>query len=153
MLRKIGTLAVMLVISAVSGTFGAVCSADDRTDFGYHADSSGLSVYIKDYDPSQQYSISLNGGKGFIPVYGKSGVHFTSLPEGTYQLCAMVTGKRSTLSDTKAVCLGDSGINHDKEILINVTGISEEHYKGGSISIDIENYSPSEEYMLSLIHI
>lgn len=47
MLRKIGTLAVMLVISAVSGTFGAVCSADDRTDFGYHADSSGLSVYIK----------------------------------------------------------------------------------------------------------
>ena len=150
MLRKIGTLAVMLVISAVSGTFGAVCSADDRTDFGYHADSSGLSVYIKDYDPSQQYSISLNGGKGFIPVYGKSGVHFTSLPEGTYQLCAMVTGKRSTLSDTKAVCLGDSGINHDKEILINVTGISEEHYKGGSISIDIENYSPSEEYMISV---
>lgn len=150
MLRKIGTLAVMLVISAVSGTFGAVCSADDRTDFGYHADSSGLSVYIKDYDPSQQYSISLNGGKGFIPVYGKSGVHFTSLPEGTYQLCAMVTGKRSTLSDTKAVCLGDSGINHDKEILINVTGMSEEHYKGGSISIDIENYSPSEEYMISV---
>lgn len=150
MLRKIGTLAFMLLISAVSGAFGAVCFADVRTDFGYHADSSGLSVYIKDYDPSLQYSISLNGGKGFIPIYGKSGVHFTSLPKGTYQLCAMVSGQRSTLSDTKAVCLGDSGIKQGKEIFINVTGISEKAYKDGSIRIDIENYSPSDEYMISV---
>lgn len=150
MIRKTAAAAVMLVISALSGILGISCYADNEVDFGYHADSEGLSVYIKKYEPSLQYSISLNGGKGFIPLYGKSGMHFSYLPDGTYQLCAMVTGERSTLSDVKAVRLGEDKENNINQIDISVTGIREKGYMDGVISVVINNFSIYCEYMISV---
>lgn len=150
MIRKTAAAAVMLVISAFSGIFGIYCYAGDEVDFGYHADSEGLSVYIKNYEPSLQYSISLNAGNGFIPLYGKSGMHFSYLPDGTYQLCAMVTGERSTLSDVKAVRLGEYTEHNRKKIDISVTGIREKGCMDGGISVVIDNFSVYSEYMISV---
>ncbi len=149
MFRKTAAAAVMIFISAFSGAWCICCHAAGEADFGYHADSGGLSVYIKNYDPSLQYSISLNGGSGFIPLYGKSGIHFSNLPEDTYQICAMITGKRSTLSDVKAVQLGESELDAN-EISLSLTGIREKGYMDGGISVEINNFSLYNEYMISI---
>lgn len=150
MTKKLLTFAALLIFAVFSGTDCSAVGSKDSEEilFGFMTDDSGLRVYIKNYDESSEYELSINGGESFIPIYRSSGIYLRSLPKGTYQLRVMKDGDRSTLTDVKVCELYGSGAP-ENDIKILCEGIKEYEYQNGGLRITIENYSPSTEYMLS----
>ena len=141
---------IMIVLTAaVLIWFPSAKAAAETVDFGYISDDTGLTVYVNNYSRENSYEVSINGGKTFIPLMGREGMHFSTLPDGTYQLCMMQNDDRSTLTDIQAASIGDSGICESKEIMLLVDGIRETGYKQGAIRTEIKNYKPGLEYMIS----
>ncbi|MCM1523528.1 MAG: C39 family peptidase [Ruminococcus sp.] len=147
-MKKNIVFAAVLIISLIFPVMPSVpCSAEeDGIDFDFTADGTELEVYIKNYDESSSYQVSISGGKSFIPMYETDSIRFYKLPAGTYQICVQKNNDRSTLTGIKAASLGEDTGN----ISLSVEGIRETGYKSGGIRVEIENYSPRKKYLVSV---
>lgn len=130
---------------------GTLCYAADRVDFTYKTDGKILEIYIKDFDKSCSYQVSMNGGKNYIPVSSDNGfIKFKTLPAGTYQLRARKTGDDNSVSDIQAAVLGKSNISEGNEIKLAVSACAENGYKNGKIHIKIIEPEIDQKYVYSI---
>ncbi len=164
LIRKglLATIAAAAVFISAAVCFAADVSAENensgKVNFTYSINDDKLTVNIRDYDENLRYGLSINGGKTYIPLFNKPSLCLSSLPSGTYQLCvvkylgssSIISEKTAEISDIQAAAIGKSGINEDYEIKLRVSGIRENTFLGGGVSICITNYSPKMRYMLSV---
>ncbi|MGN0641785.1 MAG: C39 family peptidase [Huintestinicola sp.] len=129
-----------------------VCT--EKVEFSVYTGESGKRGFgslvvsldnFESYDPDAAYSVSINGGRSFIPVT-KGVFRFGKLKKGSYNICVMKNGDESTRSDIKAVYVGDE----DAPVKILCEGIAAQGYKDGQIVIHIENYSADKGYIYSV---
>ncbi len=132
---------------------GAECNAQQsRVGFGVRQSGKGLTIYIDNYIEGNDYELSMNGGRDYIPLYSSKGKYFPRLTNGTYQICMRKNGDNDTRSDVLAYkynYLGET-LNNNDALDTVVEGVAEQSYGDGKIRITIRDYTPSKNYMYSV---
>lgn len=133
----------------IAGVFSCRCyAAEEEIKLSCTANEYGLSVFISDMNNEDNYEISINGGRSFIPVYDKKGMHFATLPSGTYHICAMKNGDKETITDVYSVKL-DYRKRSEDDVRLICEGIRAQEYKSGGLRVTIKNYKAEDEYVVS----
>lgn len=149
-MNKLPIFVLLIIISAYY--ICIVCSAESVSDgeIGFNAisDETGLTIYIKNYDGFSMYDFSTDGGKTFFGPIGNGGIHLSSFPAGTYQLCVRRSGDINSVTDITTFIVGKRNTGHGN-ISIKCTGIREKKYKSGGIRVTIDDYDPRRQYIIT----
>lgn len=146
----IKTLTAFAVIMSAMLLCGAECyGIDEEISFGFSVSGSTLSVHLYESD-NADYSLSINGGKTFIPFNGEATRILSGLPSGCYQLRLMKNDDKSTLTENTAVFIGSGRVAEEDELSLSVTSVTESSIGQGGIKIKLLNALPTDRCLYSV---